>query len=164
MSRISTVWPVCLTCGVRLAVVLPAVFHLDWRQADRLHHLVCPFAPIRGAESPDGQREGQRGEEQRQQGAVTSGHFLQHDCVSTQKQPNEKWNGFSRCVSKNSCKSQTGSGDLSGAEDWGAFCDNTIEIENKVVGKREKWGEGISGIWEVERRTEGKIKSSLLER
>lgn len=67
------------------------------------------------------------------------------------------------CV-KNSCKSQTGSGDLSGAEDWGAFCDNTIEIENKVVGKREKWGEGISGIWEVERRTEGKIKSSLLER
>lgn len=90
MSRISTVWPVCLTCGVRLAVVLPAVFHLDWRQADRLHHLVCPFAPIRGAESPDGQRECQRGEEQRQQGAVTSGHFLQHDCVSNQKQLNEK--------------------------------------------------------------------------
>lgn len=64
MSRISSVWPVCLTCGVRLAVVLPAVFHLDWRQADWLHHLVCPFTPIRGAESPDGQREGQRGEEQ----------------------------------------------------------------------------------------------------
>lgn len=90
LKSLKCVWPVCLTCGVRLAVVLPAVFHLDWRQADRLHHLVCPFAPIRGAESPDGQREGQRGEEQRQQGAVTSGHFLQHDCVSTQKQPNEK--------------------------------------------------------------------------
>lgn len=69
-----------LTCGVRLAVVLAAVLHLDGGQTQRLHHLVCPLAPVGGAERRHGQREGQRGEGQGQQGAVTPGHFLQHGC------------------------------------------------------------------------------------
>lgn len=70
-----------LTCRVRLTVVLPAVLHLDRRQAERLHHLVRPLAPVGRAEGRDGQREGQGGEGQGQQGPVTSGHLLQHGCV-----------------------------------------------------------------------------------
>lgn len=64
---------------------------------------------------------------------------------------------------KNNSKSQTGCGDLPGSEDCGTFCENTMRIEDEVGGKTEKWGVGISGVWEVERRSEGKIKSSLSE-
>lgn len=67
-----------LTCGVRLAVVLPAVLHLDGRQTQRLDHLVRPLAPVGGAERADGQREGQRGEGQGEQGAVAPRHVFQH--------------------------------------------------------------------------------------
>lgn len=70
--------PPGLTCGVRLAVVLAAVLHLDRRQAQGLDHLVRPLAPVRGAEGRHGQREGQRGEGQGQQGPVPPGHLLQH--------------------------------------------------------------------------------------
>ena len=48
-----------LTCGIRLAVVRPAVFQLDRGQAEGLHHLVRSLAPIGGAERQDGQGEGQ---------------------------------------------------------------------------------------------------------
>ena len=76
--------PPPLTCGVWLAVVLSTVLQLDGREAQRLHHLVRPLAPVGGAERRDGQGEGQRREGQGQQGAVTSGHILQHGCLSTQ--------------------------------------------------------------------------------
>lgn len=67
-----------LTCGVWLAVILPAVLHLDGRQTQRLDHLVCPLAPVGGAERADGQGEGQRGEGQGEQGAVAPRHVFQH--------------------------------------------------------------------------------------
>lgn len=85
-----------LTCGVRLTVVLAAVLHLDGRQAQGLDHLVRSFAPVRGAERQHGQREGQRGEEQGQQGAVTSGHFLQHGCFPRSREPGGKQVGTSQ--------------------------------------------------------------------
>ena len=78
------------TCGVHLAVVLPAVLHLDRRQAERLHHLVRSLTPVGGAEGRDGQSEGQRGQGQRQQGTATSGHVLQHGCLFASTNPNEK--------------------------------------------------------------------------
>lgn len=81
---------VILTC-IWLAVVLPTVFHLDWRQADRLHHFVRPLAPVRGAESRHRQSEGQGGETQGEQGAVSPGHFLQHRCSVTWQKPEKKW-------------------------------------------------------------------------
>lgn len=66
------------TCGVRLAVVLAAVLHLDGRQAERLDHLVGALAPVRGAECQYGEGQGQSGQGQREQGAGATGHVLQH--------------------------------------------------------------------------------------
>lgn len=71
------------TCGVRLAVVLSAVLHLDRRQAERLDHLVGPLAPVGGAESQDGEGQGQGGQGQGEQGARAAGHVLQHGCTGT---------------------------------------------------------------------------------
>ena len=80
------------TCGVRLAVVLSAVLHLDRWQTERLHHLVGSLTPIGGAESRDGQGEGQWGEGKGQWGTVTSGHFLQHGGSSGGRKPGRKEN------------------------------------------------------------------------
>ena len=49
---------VMCTCGVGLAVVLSAVLHFDWRQAERLDHLVGALAPVGGAEGQDGEGQG----------------------------------------------------------------------------------------------------------
>lgn len=66
------------TCGVRLAVVLPTVLHFDGRQAEGLDHLVGALAPVRGAESQDGEAQSQGGQGQGEQGARPTGHTLQH--------------------------------------------------------------------------------------
>lgn len=66
------------TCGVRLAVVLAAVLHLDGRQAEGLDHLVSALAPVRGAECQDGEGQSQSGQGQGEQGAGATGHVLQH--------------------------------------------------------------------------------------
>lgn len=84
------------TCCIRLAVVLPTVLQLDGWQANWFHHFMSPFTPVRGAESRHRHGQGQRGETQRKQGAVSSGHFLQHCFCWTWPKPVEncsRWRG-----------------------------------------------------------------------
>lgn len=69
---------IILTGCVWLAVVLSAVLHFDRRQTERFDHFVRSHAPVRRAEGQDGERQGKRGQRERQEGTVPPRQTFQH--------------------------------------------------------------------------------------